>query len=129
MRVKTWHSPYHMDFTGTWEWPCASGPRPVRLRIERDDGKLTATYLDQERTLPVTDFYDLGGGFYFTLLIGRVEHGVRITDDTGWLIGEAVFDQGSLTGKIEFYPYGDGPGGKKTPQAVFGDWTPRMVKP
>jgi SAM-dependent methyltransferase len=118
-----------VDFTGTWEWPCATGPRPVRLRIERDDGKLTATYLDQDRALPVADFYDLGGGFYFTLLIGRVEHGVRITDDTGWLIGQAVFDEGSLTGKIEFYPYGDGPGGRKTPEAVFGDWKPRLVKP
>lgn len=118
-----------VDFTGTWEWLCATGPRPVRLRIERDDGKLTATYLDQDRALPVADFYDLGGGFYFTLLIGRVEHGVRITDDTGWLIGQAVLDQGSLTGKIEFYPYGDGPGEGKTPQAVFGDWKPRLVKP
>ena len=93
---------------------------------------MAATYLDQDRSLPVTDFYDLGGGFYFTLLIGRVEHGVRITDDTGWLTVEAVLDQGSLTGKMEFYPYGagpDGPGERKTPQAVFGDWKPRLVKP
>ena len=57
----------NVDFTGMWEWPCASGPRTVKLRIEQQDGKLAATYLDQDRSLPVTDFYDLGGGFYFTL--------------------------------------------------------------
>lgn len=121
-----------VDFTGTWEWPCASGPRPVKLRIERDNGKLTVTYLDQDRTLPVTDFYDFGGGFYFTLLIGRTEHGVKIMEDTGWLIGEAVFNQGSLAGRIEFYPYGTGPAGpgeSKTPQPVIMDWQPRLIQP
>jgi SAM-dependent methyltransferase len=121
-----------VDFTGTWEWPCASGPRQVRLKIERHDGKLTATYLDQDRTLPVTDFYDFGGGFSFTLLIGRTEHGIRITNDTGWLIGQAVFGRGSLTGMMEFYPHGDAPnrrGDRKTPQVIIGDWKPRLVKP
>jgi SAM-dependent methyltransferase len=121
-----------VDFTGTWEWPCASGPRQVRLKIERRNDKLTATYLDQDRILPVTDFYDFGGGFSFTLLIGRTEQGIRITNDTGWLIGQAVFDQGSLTGMMEFYPYGAAPDGldnKKTPQIVIGDWRPRLIKP
>jgi len=121
------------DFAGTWEWPCASGQRSVKLRIERRDGQLIATYLDQDRTLPVTDFYDCGGGFYFTLLIGRIdeEGSVRITPDTGWLIGEAVLDDGVLKGRIEFYPYGgtpDGPGERKAPQTVIQDWTPRLVK-
>ena len=122
----------NVGFTGTWEWPCASGPRKVKLRIERNDNKLIATYLDQNQTLPVTDFYDFGGGFYFTLLIGRTEHGIRITDDTGWLIGQAVFDQGSLTGMMEFYPNGDAPnrrGDGKTPQVIIVDWKPRLVKP
>jgi SAM-dependent methyltransferase len=118
-----------VDYAGTWEWPCASGPRTVKLRIERQDGKLTATYLDQDRNLTVTDFYDFGGGFYFTLLIGREEHAVKITEDTGWLIGEAVFDQGSLTGTMEFYPYRSPPGDRKTPQKTIGDWKPRRVKP
>jgi hypothetical protein len=119
------------DFAGTWEWPCASGPRSVRLRIERRDGQLIATYLDQDRTLPVTDFYDCGGGFYFTLLIGRKGDSIRITEDTGWLIGEAVLDDGVLKGQIEFYPYGgtpDGPGERKAPQTVIQNWTPRLVK-
>ena len=121
----------NVDFTGTWEWPCASGPREVKLRIERNNNKLIATYLDQNQTLPVTDFYDFGGGFYFTLLIGRTEHGIKITDDTGWLIGQAVFDQGTLTGMMEFYPHGNAPnrrGDGKTPQVIFVDWKPRLVK-
>ena len=120
------------DFTGTWEWPCASGPRSVKLRIERRDGQLIATYLDQDRTLPVTDFYDYGGGFYFTLLIGRKEDGLRITEDTGWLIGEAVLDDGALKGRTEFYPYAEMssvPGERKAPQTVIPDWAPRLVKP
>ncbi len=122
------------DFTGTWEWPCASGPRSVKLRIERRNGRLIATYLDGDQELPVTDFYDYGGGFYFTLLIGRQDDGVsiKITEDTGWLIGEAVLDDGTLKGKIEFYPWSDmsgRPAEGKPSQAVIQDWTPRLVKP
>jgi len=119
------------DFAGTWEWPCASGPRSVKLRIEQRDGRLIATYLDQDRILPVTDFYDYGGGFYFTLLIGRKEGGLRITEDTGWLIGEAVLDDGVLKGHIEFYRYAEMssvPGERKAPQTVIPDWVPRLVK-
>jgi len=119
------------DFTGTWEWPCASGSRSVKLRIEQRDGQLIATYLDQDRILPVTDFYDCRGGFYFTLLIGRKEGGLRITEDTGWLIGESVLDDGALKGRTEFYPYAEMssvPGERKAPQTVIPDWTPRLVK-
>jgi hypothetical protein len=120
------------DFTGTWEWPCASGPRSVHLRIEQRDGRLIATYLDQDRTLRVPDFYDCGGGFYFTLLIGREEHGLKITEDTGWLIGEAVLDNGTLEGKVEFHPYGEmsgALGGAEASRAVIQNWAPRLVKP
>jgi hypothetical protein len=114
------------DFTGTWEWPCASGPRSVRLRIEKRDGHLTATYLDRDQSIPVTDFYDCGGGFYFTLMINSVENGC------GWLIGDGVLDKGTLKGTIEFHPYENMPpvlGGKKAPQPVIQDWTPRLIKP
>lgn len=121
-----------VDFTGTWEWPCASGPHSVRLRIERRDGHLIATYLDRDQELPVTDFYDCGGGFYFTLLIGRKGHSIKITEDTGWLIGEGILEHGALKGTIEFYPYGDmpgAPGNIKAAQAVIQNWAPRLIKP
>ncbi len=122
-----------VDYTGVWEWPCASGPRSVRLRIERRDGHLITTYLDRDQALPVTDFYDFGGGFYFTLLIGRNEDGgIKITEDTGWLIGEGILDKGALKGAIEFYPYGEmsgAIGNRKASQAVIQDWAPRLIKP
>jgi hypothetical protein len=130
------------DFTGTWEWPCASGPRAVRLRIEQRDGQLIATYLDGDKLIPVTDFYDFGGGFYFTLLIGRKGHSIRITEDTGWLIGETVADNGALKGTIEFYPWKQKipvlEGGKITGETEVNramkvirdrDWSPRLIKP
>jgi SAM-dependent methyltransferase len=114
------------DFAGTWEWPCASGARSVRLRIERRDGHLVATYLDRDQAVPVTDFYDCGGGFYFTLLIGRQGDSLTITKDTGWLIGEGVLDQGALRGTVEFYPYGDAD--EKTTNPVVQNWAPRLIK-
>ncbi|MBN2457286.1 MAG: methyltransferase domain-containing protein [Sedimentisphaerales bacterium] len=121
-----------VDYTGTWEWSCATGTRSVRLRIEQHDGHLIATYLDRDQALPVTDFYDFGGGFYFTLLIGRKANSVRMTEDTGWLIGKGLLENGQLKGTIEFYPYGDMPdmaGERKTSQAVIRDWAPRLIKP
>ena len=121
-----------VDLAGGWEWTCATGPRPVRLRIERRDDRLHATYSDRGESIPVRDFYDLGGGFYFTLLIGRIEDGLRITEDTGWLIGEGVLNRDELKGRIEFHPYGGVPGrsdGRKAPQPLLQDWTPRPVKP
>lgn len=122
------------DFTGTWEWPCASGSRSVRLRIERRDGQLVATYLDRDQEVRVTDFYDFGGGFYFTLLIGRKGHGIRITEDTGWLIGEGLLENGELKGTIEFYPWKTShipgvPGEKKAREPVIENWAPRLIKP
>ena len=115
------------DYTGTWEWPCATGSRSVRMHIEQRDGHFIATYLDRDQALPVTDFYDFGGGFYFTLLIGREGHRLKNTEDTGWLIGEGVLDHGKLKGRIEFYPSRDMPGvpgGRKA-----SNWAPRLIKP
>jgi len=122
-----------VDFTGTWEWPCASGPRLVKLLVEQRNGRLIATYSDRDQKKPVADFYDCGGGLYFTLLIGRQDDvSITITEDTGWLIGEAVLDDGTLKGKIEFYPWSDmsgEPGEGKASRPVIQDWTPHMVKP
>ena len=102
------------DFTGTWEWLALTNT-PVQLKIERHDGRLTATYQDKSRAtladpngsqpMPVADFYDFGGGFYFTLLLGREGTSRRMGPDEGWLIGEARLLGNALTGSIAFYPY------------------------
>jgi hypothetical protein len=111
------------DFTGTWEWPRATGLGSVRMRIGQRDGHLTGTYMDEERTVPLTDLYDCGGGFYFTLLVGREGRTISGAEDTGWLIGEGLLEQGALKGTIEFYPY--------LPRlpAATNVWAPRLMKP
>jgi len=128
------------DFTGTWEWPCTSGSRSVRLCIKQRDGSFVATYLDGDQTIPVTDFYDFAGGFYFTLLIGRQDDGasIKITEDTGWLTGEGLLENGELKGTIEFYPYETShipgvPGERKASErkasrTVIRKWAPRLIK-
>jgi hypothetical protein len=130
------------DFSGTWQWPCATGERPVKLKIERGVNDIAATYVDQDQAIPVRDIYDCGGGLYFTLLIGHeADGGLRITNDTGWLIGEGILDGGSLKGKIEFYPYKrewnlfDDANKTKAPergsvtQDVIREWAPHLVHP
>jgi len=122
-----------VDLAGAWEWPCLSGERSVRLRVERRDARLVATYEDRDKTVPIKDFYDCGGGFYFTLLIGDDEaRGLTIGEDTGWLIGEGIIDRGDLKGTIAFYPYSNMPGvpgGKKASPPVIQNWAPRLIKP
>ena len=81
---------------------------------------MAATYLDKNRKTPydpkggqpiqVTDFYDSGGGLYFTLLLGlegsRPTRGSHLTGpDDGWVVGEAVAQDGTLQGTIAFYSY------------------------
>ena len=54
------------------------------------------------------DFYDFGGGFYFTLLAGIDQNTYEFTgepEDAGWLIGEGALDDGKPTGAVKFYPY------------------------
>jgi SAM-dependent methyltransferase len=126
------------DFSGTWQWPCPTGEGPVKLKVERAASGVAATYIDQDQAIPVPDIYDGGGGFYFTLLIGRDADGLglRITKDTGWLVAEGIIDGGSLKGKFEFYPYykrgGGGlfeaPAGSVT-QDIIRDWTPKLIQP
>jgi len=128
-----------VDFTGMWQWPCASGSRSVRLRIEQRDGQFVATYLDRDQEVRVTDFYDFAGGFYFTLLIGRKGRSIRIMEDTGWLIGEGLLENGELKGTIEFYPYETShiPGvsgerkasERKASRTVIRNWVARLIKP
>lgn len=122
-----------VDFSGTWEWPCLAGPRTVTLRVERHDGRYCAAYIDRNRSIPVTDFYDHGGGLYFTLLIGREKNGgLRITEDSGWLLGEGVIEDGLLKGTIEFHPYRDMSSvrkGDKAAQPVTRIWLPNRAQP
>ena len=114
------------DFDGTWEWPSlTSDSHSVRLSIEQRAGHPVATYIDGDKELPVPDFYDFGGGFYFTLLIGRREGSLRLSADTGWLIGEGVLEDGGLKGKIEFHPTG-APGEEK--KSTYQDWAPRLTE-
>lgn len=133
------------DFTGTWEWPGASNA-PVRLRLERQNGQLVATYADENREktvwrddtqpVPVFDIYDFGGGFYFTLLLGADRPSYRGGSrrqgpQDGWLIGEAIMEDGTLKGALTFYPY---PftrprAGTTTPPSDRFDWQPRRVSP
>lgn len=141
-----------VDFTGVWMWPGAMDST-VELKIERRNGRLTATYEDPVRDVSsyvkkgpihVTDFYDFGGGFYFTLLLGREENGSRrMGPDDGWLIGEAVANENALNGTIAFYPYprdlfSEFPRSntsapppaeiKKTPRQGRRDWQPKRVR-
>ena len=140
-----------VDFTGTWEWTGPSNP-PVQLKIERRDGRLTATYVDTNRTalaylekskpIPVTDFYDFGGGFYFTLLLGLEGNSIttggrRAGPEDGWLIGEGIAANNTLSGTIAFYPYPqtsiNGPGSQPDKKVVVQegrrDWLPKRVAP
>ena len=103
-----------VDYTGTWAWPCVTGDRSVKMHIERKNGKLIAKYEDnlkgQNTILPVTDFYDFGGGFYFTLLIGGTANGgLVMSKESGWLIGEAVLEDGSMKGRTDFFSVGETP--------------------
>ena len=140
------------DLTGTWEWPGPSNS-PVQLKLERRDGRLAASYVDPSRAtpynpaegrpIPVHDFYDCGGGFYFTLLLGLEGNSLRngsrrVGPEDGWLVGEAVAQDGTLTGTIGFYPYANpflGPGhtgqadGGFAVQANRRDWRPKRVGP
>jgi len=121
-----------VDVSGTWEWPCLAGDRSVRLKVDRRDGVYSVAYIDRNRSIPVTDFYNHGGGLYFTLLVGRESNGgLRITEDTGWLLGEAVLQDGALKGTIEFHPYGDMSGihhARKPAKTVTRGWRPKRVQ-
>ena len=116
------------DYCGTWQWPGLTGDIPVRLRIKRSDGQYSATYLSGDKEIPVHHFYDWGGGFYFAVLVGRTDNGFIIRDDTGWLMGEAVFQQDHLKGRIEFYPYG-ALGAENRRNPISRDWEPHLLEP
>jgi SAM-dependent methyltransferase len=102
------------DLTGNWQWSTPD-KLPVQLQITRANGRLAATYVntnqstppvwDKRHPLAVQDFYDFGGGFYFTLLLGEEGGSRRTGPEDGWLLGEAIVSNGKLSGSIAFYPY------------------------
>ncbi len=147
-----------VDFAGTWEW---SGPfdSPVQLELSRREGRLTATYLDRSRKVSrissvglgeaVTDVYDCGGGFYFTLLVGQDPSigggGRQVGPEVGWVVGEAIAASNTLSGTIAFYQHPDIPDiFMRSPSATTSpfhrewkapvwqgrrDWLPKRVAP
>lgn len=111
------------DFTGTWEWPHVTGEGNAKLRVERRNGAYAATYLYGKQSIPVTDFYDHGGGLYFTLRLRHNKDG-QITQDAGWLLGEGTVEGGLLKGRIEFHPSAGGMAlestvGMETPKPII----------
>jgi hypothetical protein len=145
-----------VDFVGAWEWSGAKNA-PVQLHIERRHGRLAMIYTDKNRektpwrddTRPIEifDTYDFGGGFYFTLLLGLEGNSYRAASrrlgpDDGWLVGEAIMENGQLKGTLGFYPYSqsrisDFPPHKPSEQhepklaSPSGprDWQPKRVSP
>ncbi len=103
------------NLAGTWKFATPTNSALV-LKIE-GNGQLSATYFDRNRTptyigtrnlpIPITDIYDFGGGFYFTLLLGREEASRRTGPENGWVIGDAIETDRNLQGRIAFYPYPD----------------------
>lgn len=135
------------DITGTWEWLNSSN-EPVQLKLERREGKLLASYTDKNQKgddwisndaepKPVFDTYDFGGGFYFTLLLGADKPTYRggsrsRRPQDGWLIGEAIMDEGTLKGTMTFYPYPFSrpqTPGMSTPPFDRLDWQPKRLTP
>ena len=135
------------NFTGTWEWTGPSNA-PVQLKIERPDNRLVLTYTDKNpkglgwvedidtKPISVSDTYDFGGGFYFTLLLGAEPGSFGRTrsqrPQDGWLIGEAIMDDGALKGTLTFYPYPffrQQTPGTSTPPFDRLNWMPKRVAP
>jgi SAM-dependent methyltransferase len=85
---------------GSWALPQGLPARAARLRIEGVHGQRRATYSASNAEL-VDDFYDWGGGFYFTLAVGPDRP--NRASASGSLIGEAILEAGSLRGTLELY--------------------------
>ena len=89
-------------------------------------------YGDVNQPIPITDIYDFGGGFYFTILLGSENHG-RVRQQgpqDGWLIGEAAARDNTISGTILFYPYRLWQSvTNRTVQNGPRDWQPKRIAP
>jgi len=99
------------DLIGLWQaTPTEEKKQPFQLRLEPgSDGLLKGTYIDGKYEAVLEDFYDFGGGIYFTVY-RDADNAPRKASD-GWLIGDAVLVDGTLQGvnvfHDEFYPVED----------------------
>lgn len=121
------------DFSGIWKWS-GPGPAPLMMEIRRKNGRMGATLSHRERQYRIDDFYDFGGGFYFTHMFGRVETspgvwGLELTEDAGWLVGEAIGDDQGLAGTLWWFPHPEAERapGSMPPKESPGTWRPTRV--
>jgi len=117
------------DFLGTWEWDWATRSRTAKIDIKQGDGGLLCSYSDGVESKPVVDFYNFGGGFYFTALLANGGGGQKPAD-TGWLIGEAVLDGSALKGTIAYHLTAEM---NQQPPVQYPDsredWVPKRIAP
>ena len=95
-----------VNLAGQWKLTASNTNEPVVLKIDTSAkrNKVACEFRGKEK--PVTDFYDFGGGFYFTQWIGSDwKSGIarHEDDESGWLIGEGILSNGKMTGNTKFY--------------------------
>lgn len=88
---------------GTWHCLHPADQRPMRLQVIKEGEGLKATLFDHEKPLELTDFYDFGGGFYFTYLFSSDGRDRPLAEDSGWLIGKAHVGGDALGGELRYY--------------------------
>gem|GEM_PF-3400122 len=124
------------NYVGLWEWTDPVTTRPVRLRLQKQNSSIIATYVDGDKTFPINDFYDFGGGFYFTVRIpwrAELKLHVPSAESVGtshwhaWLVGYGTIEAGSLKGELGFYPPPAQPLGETT-TGERHDWRPSRLE-
>ena len=91
------------DLEGTWSIVHPDDQRSLELTVEHGDGGTRANLSDGDQRVEIQDFYDFGGGFYFTYLYSDWGRDTKLTGNPGWLIGKAHVAGDTLTGEVRFY--------------------------
>jgi len=129
-----------VNLTGLWEWSSPTDGHPVQIKLDRRDGILTARYQD----VVIHDFYDCGGGIYFTMFLEQGQATKPRTSTTytpadferkpstngvvGWVVGEGVVNGDHLDGTIEFYPHPNSTTNSALFQVGSHEWHAKRVK-